>query len=54
MEDEVFLVSEVVGDLLRTLEREDIVLYENVDLNACIPALDGPMPTLRSREGKKA
>ena len=54
MSDEVFLVSEVVGDLLRSLEREDVVLYENVDLNACIPALVGPMPTLRSRQGKKA
>jgi hypothetical protein len=54
MADEVFLVSEAVGDLLRALEREDIVLYEKVDLNACIPALDAPMPTLRSRQGKKA
>ena len=52
--DEVYRVSEDLGDLLRNLECQDSVIYENVDLNDYIPSLSGAAPAFKSRGSKRA
>jgi hypothetical protein len=44
----VFLVSEALGPFLTSLELQDTVLFETVDLNSYLPLLSGPAPTTRS------
>jgi hypothetical protein len=48
----VFAVSEELGNLLVTLELQDSVLFETVDLTAFLPLLSGPPPTALSGSRK--